>query len=335
MRYDVEASFVDPQPAAEVERLAAALPGVERAESWLTQTAYRLEGTAESRAVSMVAPPIPTSFVDPILMTGRWLQPGDSNAIVLGSNFASSNRDLVLGSDVILKMQGKPVAWRVVGIVKTRFLGLGTNDGPTVYVSRSGLERSLRTSGLTTSLRVATRDHSADAQAIVASQLHTELNRRGHPTLLVNTVSAIHDQREAPNELVLRFLVAMAALLATVGGLGLAGMITMSVLERTREIGVMRAVGASRVSIFSVITMEGVVIVLISCLLTIPLSVPVSYVLAAVTTDELFGEPVIFTFASSAIGLWAGVALLLAALATWLPAWRAVRVTVRSALSFE
>ena len=335
MRYDAEASFVDLQPAAEVARIASALPGSQYVESWLTQTAYRIEGTAESRAISVIGPPIPTPLMDPILMQGRWLEPSDSNAIVLGSNFAHSNDDLGLGSSVVLNIQGKASSWRVVGVVKTRFLGLGTDDGPTVCVRREALARAMGSVGLASTVKVVTRDHSATAEASYASRLYSELNRRGSATLFVNTIAAIRDQREAPNELVLRFLVAMAALLAVVGGMGLAGMVTMSVMERTREVGVMRALGGSRRAIVGVVMAEGLVIVLLSWLATIPLSVPVSYELAAITTDELFGEPVNFSFAGGAVGLWGGVALLLAVLATSLPAVRAIRVTVRAALAYE
>ena len=59
------------------------------------------------------------------------------------------------------------------------------------------------------------------------------------------------------------FLVIMAALLAAVGGIGLSGTMSINVLESTREIGVMRAVGASNGSIYQIFITEGVVVGLV------------------------------------------------------------------------
>ena len=62
-----------------------------------------------------------------------------------------------------------------------------------------------------------------------------------------------------------------AALLAVVGGLGLAGTMSLNVLERTREIGVMRAVGGSDGSVRLIVVFEGLFVGILSWVLSAPL----------------------------------------------------------------
>ena len=70
------------------------------------------------------------------------------------------------------------------------------------------------------------------------------------------------------------FLGNMSLLMLVVGGLGLASTMSLGVLERTREIGVLRAIGARHGSILAMVQIEGLVIALLSWALAIPLSLP-------------------------------------------------------------
>ena len=76
--------------------------------------------------------------------------------------------------------------------------------------------------------------------------------------------------------MVVEFLGAMGWVMIVVGGMGLASTMSLAVLERTREIGVMRAIGAPHRSILIMILMEGLVIAVLGWLASLPLSVPMS-----------------------------------------------------------
>jgi len=134
---------------------------------------------------------------------------------------------------------------------------------------------------------------------------------------------------------VVQFLAVMGWVMILVGGMGLASTMGLAVLERRREIGVMRAIGAGHASIMSLIQIEGLVIAILSWLIALPLSVPMSVLLG-----DAFGRvmlPVPLTLAPEFSGVWRWLAVVVAVslIACLWPALRAMRVTVASALAYE
>jgi putative ABC transport system permease protein len=131
------------------------------------------------------------------------------------------------------------------------------------------------------------------------------------------------------------FLLIMAILLAVVGGIGLMGTMSLNVLERTREIGVMRAIGASDGAVLQVVIVEGVLIGLLSWLIAILLAFPLSKALSDAVGISILQSRLHYTFSTGGTIIWLVIALLLSALASFWPARNASRVTVREVLAYE
>jgi putative ABC transport system permease protein len=131
------------------------------------------------------------------------------------------------------------------------------------------------------------------------------------------------------------FMLVMAGLIAVVGGLGLMGMMSINVLERTREIGVMRAIGASNGDIQGIVIVEGMVIGLISWVISILLSIPITVVLSTGVGLAILTAPMPAVFGISGIVAWLVGTLLIATLASAIPARRASMLTVRDTLAYE
>ncbi|HMI57172.1 MAG TPA: ABC transporter permease, partial [Gemmatimonadaceae bacterium] len=131
------------------------------------------------------------------------------------------------------------------------------------------------------------------------------------------------------------FLLAMAQLTIIVGALALGSTMSLAVQERTREIGVLRAIGATPRAIVRMVQVEGLVIAIVSWLIAIPLSLPMSVILA-----RSFGRimlPVTTTLVpdGSAVGIWLAVAVLVSLAACAWPAIRATRIATVAALAYE
>jgi putative ABC transport system permease protein len=111
---------------------------------------------------------------------------------------------------------------------------------------------------------------------------------------------------------------------------------SLSVLERIREIGVMRAIGASNGAVRQVIMAEGVVIGLMSWLMGTLLAVPVGKMLSdAVGVRTPLNTPLSYTMPPVAVFLWLGLVVLVSMLASYVPAQNAARLSVREVLAYE
>jgi putative ABC transport system permease protein len=124
-------------------------------------------------------------------------------------------------------------------------------------------------------------------------------------------------------------------LFATVGGLSLAGAMSLNVLERTKEIGILRAVGAPGRVVMQIVIIEGLVIGVVSWLIASLLAFPMAKVMTVMVGISFIKVPLDFRFAPIGIGLWLIIVLILSFVASYLPANNATRVVVREALVYE
>ncbi len=136
-------------------------------------------------------------------------------------------------------------------------------------------------------------------------------------------------------DIILLVLVVMAGLLAVVGGLSLTGTMGMNVLERTREIGVLRAVGAANSAVRQVVVVEGVVVGLMSWLVAAFLSVPVSRLLASAVVESVLKASVNFQYSAVGLIIWLAIVIVIGIVSSLGPARNAVRLSVREVLDYE
>ena len=136
-------------------------------------------------------------------------------------------------------------------------------------------------------------------------------------------------------DVLVTFLLIMALLTASVGSMGLAGTMGMNVLERTREIGVMRSIGAVDWEIVKTVMVEGMIIGLISWFFGALLSFPISSMLSSIIGLAIFSTPVDLVFTAQGFVIWLVLVLVLSVLASVLPARSAARLTIREVLAYE
>jgi putative ABC transport system permease protein len=131
------------------------------------------------------------------------------------------------------------------------------------------------------------------------------------------------------------FLIVMSTIIGGVGGLGLMTTMSLNVFERRREMGVMRALGATPGIVWLMIVAEGIVIGLLSWTIAALLAWPISKVIGDTLVRVMFRSGLDFTFEPLGLLIWLVVSIVLSAVASFLPAWKASRVTVREALAYE
>jgi putative ABC transport system permease protein len=329
--YDLAVRLSAPTPVADVARALADLPEVARAEYWREASVVLIagQGAGEPR-VSLIAPDAGSKLLDLPLLAGRWLAPDDEDVAVI--NQAVLARDPSLHSDgsIRLRVNGRVVTWRVIGVVKE----LG--PFPAVYApARSVLAATGQSTAITRGARVVTRRHDLASQVSASRSVERALARAGIGVLGVQALSDVR-KAFADHLVIIKSALFFAAMLVVlVGGLGLVSTLTLNVIERTREIGVLSAIGAGPRTIVRHVVLEAIVIGLLSWCLAIVIAVPVTLVLDAVNGQIFINSPLEFFMSPLAVASWLLLVLVLASLSSFAPARRASRLAVRDALAYE
>ncbi|MEP7358483.1 MAG: FtsX-like permease family protein, partial [Anaerolineales bacterium] len=172
-------------------------------------------------------------------------------------------------------------------------------------------------------------------QARVQTDLTERLDQAGLHITSSDTTAAKKDSSAAQLDSMIILLMSMMVLVALVGGLGLAITLSLNVLERTREIGILRSLGAQNGVVRRVVAVEALVIGLFSWLAAVPLSIPLAVFLGNALGLSLLALALDYIFSVPALLLWLGLVVVIAVLASALPAQNAARLTIRDAIAYE
>jgi putative ABC transport system permease protein len=327
-RYDVEVGFQVPANRNTVEAEVLRTPGVTAVESWIVHGAAmkRSDGT-ENDASTVIGLPAGSDFVAPRVIAGRWIAAGDEDQAVVNTEIAN-DEGLKVGDVRQFTVRGVERDWKIVGIVQGQLV-----EG-VVFVERGYLERLLGEEGAVGRTVVRTTDHSDAGQREVGDRIETRLKDAGMPVSVVRYQAAMATNLAKELGILVTFLIIMAVILALVGVIGLSGTMIINVLESTREIGVMRAVGASHASIYQVFVTEGVVIGVLSWAIGALFTFPMSLALVRLL-ERAITIPLTYQFSWVGVGLWLVVVAAISAVASLLPAFRASQVSVRDAIAYE
>jgi putative ABC transport system permease protein len=328
--YDVDLNFSRTYRIEELQSEAQMVAGVSDADSWLGTQAIRVRADeSESERLNLLGTTAETNFISPIVLQGRWLAPDDANSVVLNTEVTKNEKDIEVGDIITLKIEGKEDEWEVVGLVK------GLLTGPIAYANRPYLERKINSVGQAAGIQIITNQHDTAAQEEIARQLREHFEGAGFQVSTTSTTGQLRENIEFQFNLLVVFLAVMALLIAAVGGLGLTGTMSINVLERTREIGVMRALGASDGSVLRIVLVEGVFVGIISWLLGVALAYPIGRLLSDMVGNAFLQNPLVHVFAWNGALVWLVAVIAIAAAASLLPAWNAARLSVRQTLAYE
>lgn len=233
------------------------------------------------------------------------------------------------GDTVRLFIDGKPSTWRLAGIVEERE---GVGGG--AYTTAEGYAAASAQPPLVNQLRVITTAHDERTREEVAAAVERALTGAGIDVGTAASVSRTNAASAGHMGPVLLVLLGVALPLGVVGAIGLASTMSANVLDRTREFGVMHAIGARPKAVRRVVVTEGVLLALAGCVVAILPALGLTAVLGVGLGNLFTKAPLPFTISLPAAGIWVALSVLGAVLATEAAAGRASRITVREALSY-
>ncbi len=328
---DVTLSFDRPYRLDEINQVVKSVPHVQYVEGWSYVSAEIIDKPGEvADNLTILAPPVDSKLIEPIMLAGRWLQPGDKTAVTVSEAIWSEFPGLKPGDQLKLKINGQENYWTVVGIF--RFI---SRDQIIAYAAYDYVSKLLNLPNQSFSYRLVTDEHTLQYQKQMAAIIDKYLREHGYH--VSDTEAGLSTLETASNSLaiLINFLLIMALLTAAVGSIGLTGTMGMNVMERTREIGVMRAIGATDGQIMKTVIIEGIIIGMISWFLAVIISFPITILLSRIISLAIFNSPSQFVLNPIGFFVWLGLVLVLSAIASVLPARNAARLTIREVLAYE
>ncbi len=328
---DVSVDFDKPYRLNRVEQDVLQVDGIQHVEGWQFASAELLDDNKQVlENISVLGPPANSQLIDPVLVAGRWLRADDVRKLAISEGALKYYPDLKPGDSLNLKIDGKEEVWQVVGIFK--FMD---REGVLAYAPFEYISQINGLMNRSASYRLVTDRHDRPYQDAKAEELDKYLRDLGYKVRVAEAGRASLDKAVESLDVLVVFLLIMAVLTAIVGSMGLTGTMGMNVLERTREIGIMRAIGADDRAVMRTVIAEGVFIGTISFGLAILLSIPFTYLLASIVSLAVFQTPIPIIFTYTGYAIWLGLVLALSALASILPARNAARLTIREVLAYE
>jgi putative ABC transport system permease protein len=349
-KFDLSVGLASMVPFSTVETAIRDAPGVRHVEGWIT-TEAALAGASQppsagggphgagaagphsggpaSDRFGVVALPADTRLLAPEIVEGRFLKDGDADALVMNTALATRAPEMKVGGTVTLRMGPASVTWTVVGKVHEPF------SPATAYVPRRFFDGKGGHAGMANGIRLALDKNDPASIAAARVALDGALEQAG---VKAAGSAAKADGRYAFDQHMLMiyvFLLVMAAILAGVGGLGLATTMSLNVLERRREMGVLRAIGARPRTVLLIVVAEACATSLLAGALAGVVAWPVSRAVGHALVTLMFRSGVAFSFEPAGLLIWLLISLVLGAAASSLPAWHAARRPIREAIAYE
>lgn len=336
MRYDTTLNFDNMERADKVTLIANTVPGVDKIEVRFMQevnlfvAGQQVKEAGFSSYVRGI--PAGSDFYEPLIVAGRWLNPEDGRALVIPRQTAKDNH-IRVGDTVTLDMGtlGKD-QWQIIGLYEPVFVGGFSST--TLFAPADELIKISKKYNQASSIVVRTTAHDQ----MFTTELTRSLKEAYEQHSLRVSFSQTQADARATNEwqfgLVTSMLLALSIIVALVGAIALMGALSIGVIERTKEIGVLRAIGARSSTILGIFMMEGILQGLMSWMIAIPLSFLVSPIAASQLGHVMFGATLDYQYSWSAVVVWLLIVVLVSVFASIMPARGATRISVRDSLAY-
>ena len=223
----------------------------------------------------------------------------------------------------------RTVTFPVVGIVQQNLTPAAIYVTSNTFADATGLPtQSIN------GVRILLKEHDAEASSAVTGEIERALAAQNISLKVVISETMLEDATSGHIYIFIYALITMSVVMAVVGALGMMSSMGTSVIERTREFGVMRAIGAKSHTVLRNVISEGIFIGLMSWVIAIAVSLPLSFVIGYIVGSSSFFVPLSLIVSPLALVAWFLVIVLGSMAASAYPAWQASRLTIRETLAY-
>lgn len=331
MRYDVQVVLKEQIPKEQALSPFKDIKNVSRIESWnggFGVLQSKIISTADG--VGIIALPHDTDLLKLKVIKGDWLNSSVEPEMVMNQQAMEVFHNPAIGKSHPLNIGGKTVNVKLAGVVEE--FGVAK-----IYIDKGQYDTLANPGHLVNTLMFVAENKNFDNIMALKKDIEKAIEPTNMKILYVMSqaerVQVIYDHLN----IILTMITFLALLVLVVGALGMASAMGINIMERTREIGVLRAIGATPKAIYDLFIVEGMMISVSSIALGLLLAWPLSIVASSFFGDLMLGNGVSLRFAFSSSGFWITfmTTFVFGWLASRIPARNAIRVSTREALSYE
>ncbi len=298
--------------------------GVERAEAWLLRTC-----TANLTRTRCWAFPPDTASYNPQLVAGAWLDPTDPLGVVVTQDVATAN-GWAVGDRFPLRYQRREKWVSVRGITVDNAIFLGSDIQSKVFVLYDTFAALVGQSSAADVFAVfLTPDTRTEQQQILDAIRQKLGNLRPSGTLALTEFETTKQQ----TDILSATLRGMVILVALIGATGLLNALALTIIERRREIGVLRALGTDNPQMVAIFITEGMGLGIVGWLVGVGMGYGLARLFVGALASTLFEFT--FRFPPTLIGMSLFFALSLALVASIAPALAAANLKTIEAIRYE
>jgi putative ABC transport system permease protein len=332
---DIAFTLSEPERIGEMTALTLDYAAVDSVEMHLNTEATASatnDPDAEEELASATGIPVPSSIYQPSITSGRWLLPEDRFTVVVNDALAEK-LSAEIGDRITLDIPGESESdWEIVGLIYEPIVG----NANVVYLPQRTLQEEMGEIDQANQVWVRIDDANPVDTGQHATNLRATYATAGiEPTITDEDTLAEKTANQVDSLSVLVWLLFfLAVIIAAVGAIALSGVLGINVLERRREIGVLRSIGAGNRAIATLFITEGILLGWLSWLIAVPLSVATGDLLTRAVESAL-GADFTYVYSPQSLLYWFVIVTALAVFASWAPAKQAIDVSVRESLSYE
>lgn len=347
--YDLEISLRRAEDQKKIRAIIQSVDGVNFVEAWASTTLgrHRADGLNIEKTYSdgghgalyLTAIPDGSTLLSIKMQRGYWLSVENSNMNKNGNDI-NENDTVVLnqqaldifphakiGEKITLGAAGNSRSLRIVGIAAQKM------TSGTAYVSNATYQKITGQDERYKNYRIVMKQHDDIFIKTVTKRIETALTQHQFKVNYSLTETKLRHEIDAHFTLLIKAIFYIAVLMGMVGVLGLASVLSTHITERIREFGIMRSIGARSFVIVRNIIFESFFIGLMSWMIAIVLSLPLSIAISKFLGELIFDEAFPLAVSFTAQWVWLLIVVTGAILASLYPAKKAARITIRESFA--
>ncbi|MBI5099544.1 MAG: ABC transporter permease [Nitrospirae bacterium] len=329
MKHDIQVVLINQIPKKEALKYFDEIENISRIETWNGgRGAMQNMIVSTDSGVGIIALPYNSDLIAFRSIRGRWLSGPTEPEIVMNQEAAKMYDNPAIGNHQVLSIRGKQFRAKLVGVVDEF-------EKPKIYMAQEQYDAVTNPDHYINSLMFVAKDKSYDKVTALKKEIEKAIEPTNLQVLYVmmqaERVKIIYDHLK----IILVTIVFFALLVLVVSAIGMASATSINIMERTREIGVLRAIGATPKIINNLFVAEGMIVSVISIFLGFLLSWPLSIVASKFFGNLMLEVDLRFSFSRTGFVITLIASLIFGWIASRIPPRKAIKVSTREALAYE